>query len=126
MLTQLLHHLVCQRQIAIHAVAHNIIVTYAYALAEVYINSLILPNKNAVVKLHIVRLLIRFAVEIDHLILYLQCVAWHSHATLHIVLSSVHRTCNNLAVLLRSGTQIAVALVKQTSILLHLLLSRKR
>ena len=51
--------------------------------------------------LHIIRLLVGLTVQVNNPVLDFQCLARHTHTTLHIILSPVYRAGNHLTIQLR-------------------------
>ena len=74
-----------------------------------------------VVELHIVRIFDRFAVDIHHIIHYLQSVAGQTYATLHIVFAAVDGAINNVAVLSLIAMHLLAAVKVNESIIVGVL-----
>ena len=74
-----------------------------------------------VVELHIVRIFDRLAVDIHHIIHYLQSVAGQTNATLHIVFAAVNGAINNVAVLSFIAMHLLAAVKVNKSIIVGVL-----
>ena len=98
-LLQLIDSMVGQRHITLRVEAGQVFHRDAQLLHQVIVETLLQLDMIGI--LHVVRLFVGLAVEIDDVVLDLQCLTRQTHTTLHIVLATICWTSVNDTILLR-------------------------
>ena len=97
-LLQLTNSMVSQRHITLGIQTGQVFHRNAQLLHEIIVETLLQLDMIGV--LHIVRLFIGLSIEIDNVVLNLQCLTRQTHTALHIILATICRTRINDAILL--------------------------
>ena len=89
--TQRLNGGVGERQVAVHVERSDVLVGDAQLVDE--FERQLRAQLHVIAVLHVVWLLVRFAVEVDDAVLYLQSLTGQTYAALHVVLAAVDGAC---------------------------------